>query len=62
MPEQELLDEKVIEQRGRLRRIRRWLRGVHPGRGVIIQGLTGLETVEELDCVLPAQVIHVQME
>lgn len=43
----EILDEHVLRQNGCYRYVRRWLRGIHPERGQIIQGLTGWETVEE---------------
>ena len=59
MPVAELLDEKVIYQRGRLQRVRRWWKGVHPERGVIVYGWTGWETVEECDRILPLGTIHV---
>jgi hypothetical protein len=48
-----LLDEKVIAQRGCLQRIRRWWAGIHPDKGVITKGWTGLETVEEKDRIVP---------
>jgi hypothetical protein len=51
----EILDEKVLQEKGHMQRIRRWWRGIHPCRGVIMRGLTGWETMEERDRVLPAQ-------
>jgi len=45
----ELLDEKAIAQRGKFRRVRRWLRRMHPDKGVIIKGWTGWETVQETE-------------
>lgn len=42
-----LLDEKILEISGACQRVRRWWKGSHPDKGVIIRGLTGLETVEE---------------
>jgi hypothetical protein len=50
----ELLDEKVMFQRGRLQRVRRWWRGIHPDKGTITRGWTGWETVEEKDRIMPA--------
>jgi hypothetical protein len=47
MTEPELLDEKLIAQRGCLPRIKRWWRGMHPEKGIITKGWTGWETVEE---------------
>jgi hypothetical protein len=55
----ELLDEQVISQRGHCQRVRRWWRGVHPEKGTIIQGLTGWETVEERDRILPLRTFAV---
>jgi hypothetical protein len=53
MRDNELLDEKVVFQRGPFRRVRRWWRGVHPDKGPIILGWSGWETLEEADRVLP---------
>jgi len=52
---QEMLDEQVVYQKGCLRRIRRWWRGIHPDRGKVVHGLTGLETLEETDQILPTR-------
>lgn len=49
----EILDEQTIYQQGSFRQIRRWLRGVHPHLGVIINGLTGLETYQEMGVIKP---------
>src|SRR5947209_488205 len=62
VPERELLNQEVIYQHGRFQRIRRWWRGVHPERGVIVRGWTGLETMEERDCLLPAQVVTIRID
>ncbi len=51
--ELELLDEKVIFQKGSFKRVRRWYRGIHPTLGVIIKGLTGWETVADQDVITP---------
>lgn len=51
--EVEILDEKVLFRRGCFKRVRRWLKGAHPGLGVIIQGFTGQETVIEQDVIVP---------
>jgi hypothetical protein len=59
MPLGDLLDEKVIFQNGRLQRVRRWWRGIHPDRGVIVHGWTGWETVEECDRILPLGTVNV---
>ena len=55
----ELLDEKVIRQNGPMQRIRRWWRGIQPRRGVITRGLTGWETLEERDRLLPVRTFTV---
>ena len=49
MDQPELLDEKAISQRGKFRRVRRWLRGMHPDKGVITKGWTGWETIQETE-------------
>jgi hypothetical protein len=54
MIDAELLDERVIFQRGCLQRVRRWWRGIHPGKGTITRGRAGWETVEEKDRIVPA--------
>jgi len=48
----ELLDEHIVYQHGCYRRVKRWFRGAHP-IGVVIKGLTGLETVVEQDVIVP---------
>jgi hypothetical protein len=62
MRKTDLLDEKVLFQEGRYKRIKRWWRGIHPHRGVIIQGYTGWETVEEKDLIVPARTFIVRKE
>ncbi len=47
----EVLGEQVIHESGCYRRVRRWLRGIHPERGVIVRGLTGFETLVEVDVI-----------
>ena len=55
----DLLDEQILKKRGPFQRIRRWWRGIHPGKGTIVQGWTGWETVEEKDRFLPARIVGV---
>lgn len=62
MYQTDILDEQVISQQGRYKRIKRWWRGIHPDKGVIIQGYTGWETVEEKDLIVPVQTFHVQKD
>jgi len=56
--ELELLDEKIIFQRGSYKKVQRWYKGSHP-IGVIIKGLTGWETVVEQDVFVPMNTFHV---
>jgi hypothetical protein len=56
----DILDEKIIDQRGALQRIRRWWRGRRPDKGTIIFGLTGVETVEEIDRIRPLYTFRVE--
>ena len=55
----QLLDQRVIHQIGPLQRVRRWWKGIHPEKGTIIRGLTGLETVEEIDRIVPIHTFRV---
>lgn len=48
-----LLDEKLIFQNGSHKRVLRWFKGAYPEFGVIINGLTGVETVVEVDVIVP---------
>jgi hypothetical protein len=56
----ELLDQKVIYQRGRFQRVRRWWRGAHPEKGTITKGWTGWETVEDKERLLPVRTFSVR--
>ncbi len=47
----EILGEQIISQSGCYRRVRRWLKGVHPELGKIVQGYTGWETMQEIDVI-----------
>lgn len=49
----EILDEHIIYQNGPYKRIKRWIKGVHPQLGVVIKGLTGWETMVEKDVIKP---------
>ena len=57
---EQLLDQQVIVQRGPFQRVKRWWRGIHPGKGRVILGLTGWETVEEIERVLPLHIFAIQ--
>jgi len=59
MPDIEILDEVTLIRRGSYKRVRRYLRGRHPDRGILIHGITGWETVEEIDVLSPMIVINV---
>jgi len=56
----EVLDEQVILEHGHFQRVRRWWRGIHPDKGVVIRGLSGWETVEEKDRILPMRTVLVR--
>lgn len=47
----EILGEVVVSQSGGIKRVRKYLRGVHPDKGIIIKGFTGLETMVEIDII-----------
>jgi hypothetical protein len=49
MKKKDVLDEKVLFETPAYKRIRRWLKGIHPGRGQVFYGYTGWETIEETD-------------
>jgi hypothetical protein len=55
-----LLDQRIVLQRGSFQRVQRWWRGIHPGKGRVIRGLTGWETVEETDRFLPTRMFTVK--
>ena len=48
----QILDEVVICEKVGWKRVRRYLRGTHPERGVIVRGFTGMETIEEKDIII----------
>jgi hypothetical protein len=62
MRDKVILDEKIIARKGPLQRIKRWWKGIHPDRGTVHQGWTGLETVEEKDRIVPERVFTVKNE
>jgi hypothetical protein len=62
MPEKVILDEKIVSRKGPLQRIKRWWKGIHPDRGIVHQGWTGLETVEETDRIVPERVFTVKKD
>ena len=49
----EVISEETIYQSGSFSHKRRWLRGHHPRLGVLIWGLTGPETLQEIHIVKP---------
>ncbi len=55
----EILDEHVLYQNGSFKRIKRWLRGIHPELGVLHLGLTGWETVQVADVLVPMTIFTV---
>ena len=56
----EVLNEEIVSRNGSFLRIKRWLKGVHPQLGTIVNGLTGLETLVEKDVIRPLHTFHVQ--
>jgi hypothetical protein len=62
MRDRAILDEKVIFRKGPLQRIKRWWKGIHPDRGMVHQGWTGWETVEEKDRIVPERVFTVKTD
>ena len=49
----EILDEHILYKNGSYERVRRWFRGRHPKLGVLVQGYTGWETIQEYDRIRP---------
>jgi hypothetical protein len=60
MADNHLLDEQVILQVGPFQRVRRWWKGARTDKGTIIWGWTGLETVEEIDRIIPKHTVRVE--
>lgn len=56
----EMLDEWIVHQSGAFCSIKRWLKGAHPQYGTIVWGLTGWETLVELDVIRPHHIVQVQ--
>ena len=58
----EILDEHVLHQSGCFKRVKRWLRGIHPTLGVLARsGITGeWETVQEVDVIMAMQTFTVE--
>ena len=55
----EILDEQVLYSKGCFKMVRRWFKGAHPGLGIIIEGLTGWETVVDYEVIVPMIKIHI---
>ena len=57
----EILGEEVIRSSpsGTFLTVRRWLRGKYPKFGKLVYGYTGIETVIEMDIILPTKSIQV---
>lgn len=55
----EILDEETVSQSGCFRRVRRWLKGIHPELGIIVRGFTGWETLQEISVVKAMQTFEV---
>jgi hypothetical protein len=59
MTRADVLHEEVLYQHGSYRRVRRYLRGAHPELGQLHRGYTGLETLVEVDVIVPSTVVRV---
>lgn len=55
----EVVGEVVVHSNGSYKYVHRYLRGIHVGRGTIVRGLTGWETREEKDCIIPIKKFNV---
>ena len=60
MSEPEVLSTEIISTSGSLRHVRRYLRGIHPHRGVIHYGYTGWETIEDKFVIVPVKVYTIE--
>lgn len=60
----EILSEEILEEHGDFKRVRRWWRGKHPEKGILLhpdQTLTGdWETREEKSVVRPKKQFNVK--
>lgn len=54
-----VVGEVVLNQDGTFRRIRQYLAGWHPERGVLHFGWSGRETIVERDVISPIHPVHV---
>lgn len=55
----EVLHEEILYESGPYRRTRRYLKGKHPELGVLHQGWTGWETIQEIDVFQPKHIYYV---
>lgn len=55
----EILDEEILYEQGSFRRVKRYLKGSHPELGKLVRGLTGWETLVEVDVVVPMGIFEV---
>lgn len=55
----EILSEVTLYRNGPFKRVQRWWKGIHPGRGKITKGFTGWETIEEVDLIVPSLIVRV---
>lgn len=55
-----ILDTQVIYQSGAYKRIRQWVKGIHPELGIISKGWTGWETIIERDVIKPIHTFYVK--
>lgn len=53
MDKDDIVCEIIISQQGCYKRVKRWIRGYHPEKGIITFGFTGPETIVETDVITP---------
>lgn len=49
----EILDEEIIYENKSFRKLKRWIKGIHPELGIIVRGYTGFETLIEKEVIIP---------
>ena len=54
-----ILSRRVIRKSGCFAQVRFYLRGSHPHRGILTNGFTGPETIEEKDVIIPIKTFQV---
>lgn len=55
----EILDEQITHKYGCFEKGKRWVKGKHPDLGVLVQGITGCETLIEFSRIKPIVIYEV---